>query len=184
MFNVSSGDRIQGRARDRERQERRLEQLRDELLILGVGRQQGSRTPATPATPALMPGRMPRTPGAPDMFEMPDRMLEAPKNLPPRMPAVLRTPGGEYLHPTSLQQEPRRQTDLIQPDEAVGIIPDLDPFIGSVWTYTSQLNQKHKNKNCSVLGNLGPVRNLARKIKYTSLNPSIYGNKYSVLANS
>ena len=134
----------------------------------------------------MMPGA---TPG--DSGFLPDRQAGAPRDLPPRMPVVERRPGAERLHPTSFRAREgaasfsmRDIKDLINRDADVGIEPSENPFVMSLWTHVSKENDKHKCADCSVLGNLAPRRGLARKIMYMSLNPSIYGNKYSVLGSS
>lgn len=122
---------------------------------------------------------------------VPERQASAPTDLPPRMPVVERRPGVERLHPTSIRAvsgsasfSMRDIKDLINRDSDVGIEPSENPFVMSMWTHVSKENDKHKHAKCSVLGNLAPRRSLARRIKYMSLNPSIYGNKYDTLGSS
>ena len=167
-----------------------LENLRGRLHFDFFGRPTGSRTPATPA-PLLGEGGRGIRREAGTQAQMPERVLAPPANLPSKMPEVERRPGAERLHPTSLRAKEgglsfsmRDIKDLISRDADVGIEPSENPFVMSLWTHVSKENDKHNCANCSVLGNLAPRRSLARKIKYMSLNPSIYGNKYDVLGSS
>ena len=175
-----------------ETREEQIELLRDRLRVGGVGRRGGATTPATPGGLLGEGGRgIRREQGV--QAQAPDRLLTAPTDLPGRMPQVERRAGAERLHPTSTRNvssygapgfSMRDIKDLVEPDSEVGIEPSENPFVMSLWTHVSKENDKHKNKNCSVVGNLAPRRGLARKIKVMSLNPSVYGNKYSVLGNS
>ena len=161
------------------------EDLRRALIAAQIGfRRGGTQTPASPPSLLGEGGR-----GMRRLPEMIDRAVEGPADLVAAVPRIERRPGAERLHPTSLRASGmsygiRDIKDLIQADSDVGIEPAENPFMMSLWSHVARENEKHKDCKCSVVGNLAPRRGLARKIKYMSLNPSIYGNKYSVLGTS
>ena len=205
----SVGQRARRAYEFEEQQSRELSaiDLRRALLAAHIGFRGGYASPPISATPGSVsttrreqedtPVRTPAVSpllgeggkGMRRLPEMIDRAVEGPADLVPRVPVTERRPGSERIHPTSLRAggmsfQMRDIKDLVENDAAVGIEPSDNPFVMSLWTHVSKENDKHTHAKCSVVGNLAPRRGLARKIKYMSLNPSIYGNKYDVLGTS
>jgi len=175
----------------REMIERIGERRRRRILPGAVRREPGSvRTVASLMSGEDMP-RIPErpSPGMPDIpGRIPGRELLPTYALPnPRGKAF--PAGSESLHPTSTQSVQtlgiRHTSDLVDANTQTGINPDPNPFVMSLWTFVAGQNKREKNcTNCSVVGNLDNRDTLARRIKKLSLNPTAYGNKYSVLGSS
>ena len=191
----SSSESFAPVASRREIIERIGERRRKRILPGAVRRESGSvRTVASLMSGEDMPERLERPPhGMPDIpgrlpnrellpaYPLPEAYLEARRR---GFPA-----GSESLHSTSTQSVSslgiRHTSDLVDANTQTGINPDPNPFVMSLWTYVAGQNKREKNcTNCSVVGNVGKRDTLARKIKKMSLNPTAYGNKYSVLGSS